>query len=105
MELFWQPWRPQFGQRVRLRLSGECERVWPCCNAEDKVVGHPEVVGGATGTVTFCPAHINCASKYPDHPYLVRLDQTVMCPHGQAIVAAHFAALELDPLDDEEPTG
>lgn len=77
--IYWQPWRPETGQRVRTRISGECPKqyIWH---------GNAEEGSGLTGKV------VGNADGQPEgHPFLVRLDDS---PHY-----GFFAAIELEPLD------
>ena len=98
MSEFWEPWQPEIGQRVRIRLSAECNVSWCDDRYRD---GHPIEADGATGTVV---------KDRPDpplwgatHPYVVVFDEPIVAPlfadgresmwHGN-----YFAAIELEPI-------
>jgi len=92
-------WQREFkvGDRVRVRLSGECQMP---TDAFGKLigVGHPHISGECIGTVIPCPwlaqgcAH---AEKW-GHPYAVEFDGGIEVD-GQVWRGSHFAACELEP--------
>lgn len=98
----WEPWLPQVGDRVRVRLSGEC-RI-----EHDGEKGHPAVIDGATGVVTTLHAPLclivgTCLYADQGHGYFVDLDVPVSDLPDEPtnlLVGTHLAAIELEPLDD-----
>lgn len=85
-------WRPLLGDRVRVRQG--VGATFTC----DELPHHPEEQG-STGRVVAARAQPGA----PDHPYLVKLDRPYpRVRYGGAdapIVARHYAADELEPLD------
>jgi hypothetical protein len=80
----WEPWRPEIGQRVRVRLSEECN-----------LIGHAPAEDGAVGM------HIEVGREgEPDcHIYAVRFDPPLTAPR-RTIYATWYAAIELEPAHD-----
>ena len=85
-----EPWHPQLGDRVRIVLNGECQKVYGPLSRYGMggVIGHPEAEDGLIGTVS--PSN---HPSIPGHPYLVIFD------YGP-LTAIHYAACELEPLDE-----
>lgn len=75
------------GDRVRVRLSGEC----PFMRGEGEIVHAPEE-DGVTGTVD----RVTCPFT-PGHPIDVIFDTSYRL-NGQTWVGGCFAAAELEPL-------
>ena len=115
MSDIWEPWLPVIGQRVRIRLSAECQarmfeaRPSPWVRDDDLREmmrnrvdvanrfardewhdGHPDGVDGAEGTVT----DINRALDF-GHYYRVMFDETL---GPGAHIGGDFAAIELEPI-------
>lgn len=86
----WEPWTPEKGQRVRVKLSGECRGMyWPLVAG-----GHEPAMNGKEGRVY---------ATWPDrsgHNYLVILDEPVAV-EGFEKPLTHFqlSALEIEPLE------
>ena len=93
---FWEPWTPQVGQRVRVRISAECNIEYPpdadaVRFSGHAVFGHPSVLDGMVGKVIsgFYSHH---------HPYNVHFSDRyewldkLWCCHS-------FAAIELEPVE------
>lgn len=110
----WEPWRPEIGQRVRIRLSAECQSrgyhaAPPPSVSDDELremmrarvdvasryardewsTGHPDVVDGIEGSVT----DINRALDY-GHFYRVMFDVAI---GDGAFIGMDMAAIELEP--------
>lgn len=95
---FWQPWQPKIGQRVQIRLSGECNRNWQ--SEEPNAVGtpgHPPEVDRRTGTVVPQPGYD--PRVYPHHPICVWWDGDPIVVEGIPFRQGFFAACELEPLE------
>jgi len=107
----WEPWTPTIGQRVRVRLSGECQyrphiiRVPSLvCLGPATSGGHPPELDRAVGhiirssTAPMC----RCADRPPDedpHRYAVELTPWVYSRDGlKPCMGAYFAAIELEPI-------
>lgn len=88
------------GDRVRIRISAECCRVWPLGSWAMRlgVIGHPPEHDGLTGEVVD-------VSQGDDHPYLVDIDQptTFASDHDVTRRILRYAAVELEPLEDQCP--
>ena len=97
----WQPWTPQVGDRVRVRLSGECRREndpnSPLSGA-GVLEGHTLLRHGMTGTVDRLCRHSDCV-RY-GHVYTVILDEPIRLGDDE-YRADCFAAAELEPLEPE----
>lgn len=93
----WEPWQPKVGQRVRVRLSAECNMEYSPETrgvrvSKHPVFGHPDVLDGMVGKVISVGLYSN------HHPYSVHfmdryewLDE-LWCCHS-------FAAIELEPVE------
>lgn len=111
----WEPWMPTIGQRVRVRLSAECQVTAynaspPPSVSDDElremlvsrmdvaqryardewITGHPEVIDGAKGMVT----DINRALDF-GHYYRIMFDATI---EPGSFIGIDLAAIELEPL-------
>lgn len=100
----WEPWTPKVGDRVRVRLTGECPM--------HDVPNYPLRVHDMAGVILL--------DTREDHPFLVRQDaeasrevaqnghhwfvrfeRVVGIYFGQPINCDDFCASELEPLDGE----
>ena len=113
----WEPWRPEIGQRVRVRTSAECrvnayEATLPPGVDDDTlrrlmldrmdvanrfatdtwITGHPECVDGAEGIVT----DVRREAGMQGHYYHVMFGEAV---GPEAVVGIDMAAIELEPAD------
>lgn len=85
-EPVWEPWVPEVGQRVRVRLNGEC----PCphCGYSHTLANSPDIV-----TVTGVDGLAICKSCHRvvdnGHRFAVRADDGT---HGM------LAAIEMEPV-------
>jgi hypothetical protein len=93
----WEPWQPQVGQRVRLRLSPECS--W--CRPRQRWHGER----GTVTSIGEAPPDVSVpgsfSQRYFAHRYTVRLD----LPRADGFAAAYggsFAAAELEPVGADE---
>ena len=94
----WQPWTPKVGDRVRIRLSGECQaevQAGSPMHRAGMLSGHVPDEHGMTGTVDM----VNSREYVRDqHPYLVQFDRPLFlgndCSCGDL-----YAAAELEPLE------
>jgi hypothetical protein len=90
----YEPWSPRIGDRVRVRLSGECR--WDRDGAAKDDPGHDLIWDRRLGTVV----EIHRSAWQLGHDYLVALDA---CPGGEPHEPSGphgdwFAAVELEPL-------
>jgi hypothetical protein len=100
-----EPWRPKVGDRVRVRLNGECRVTFTAYGANDLIPrysrhdGHHIAEDGQHGTVQLWPSPIaSCAS----HPYFVRFDSPIpMDDSDGRLHGSIYAACELEALTDE----
>jgi hypothetical protein len=96
---YYEPWVPAVGQRVRVRLSGECRTPPHPESAAARVgnVGHAPWTDGITGVV------MSDDNPYmgEGHRFLVAWDESYWYAQ-QWCTSAAYAAVELVPLDDEE---
>lgn len=92
---FYEPWTPEEGTRVRVRLSGECpfERQVPTTSHEAHHVLEAE---GVTGVVIPCPTGAGCAFAEKGHRFVVKFDHEIKAAQFFAM-HEHYAATELEP--------
>ena len=96
----WEPWLPKVGDRVQVRLRGECPHTldlkWghtgchmPCANGATGVVGgigqRSDATRGHRYTVYFNEP-VRCHNDHPD------------LRHNCYAMEGHYAAIELEPL-------
>ena len=108
MSAIWEPWVPVEGQRVRVRLSGECRATmayWKT-TADDpwssdetlKAVGHDPREDGAVGEVSLDDGPDEPTNTFDAHRFLVYFDQPVCVTEANCAQASVFyAAAELEP--------
>ncbi len=114
MSEIWEPWRPEIGQRVRVRLSAECktechgaappptvsddelrtmmragEDVSTKYYRDEWIAGHPEGFDGARGMIVSIDRQAGMAG----HFYRVMFDETV---EPGAYIGGDLAAVELE---------
>lgn len=112
----WEPWVPEVGQRVRVRLSAECrtefevarlagqmtddearrrtlagQDVFAFEDEDESFTTHPNHIDGVTGVVGL----IDRSPDSDGHFYRVLFDVKLM---PDAIVGAHLSAAELEPV-------
>lgn len=101
----WEPWQPVEGQRVLIRLSGECQyhRAW------EKEAVTPE---GKIGKVLLDTRSIqDGATGIQGHPWCVVFDEPVYAFSAWGVGApitfrtGNFATLEMEPLHEEADRG
>lgn len=87
------------GAKVRVRLRGECDREnMPGSHyQENGIRGHALWLDGKTGVIS--EPYLGHPSPYPSHPYFVRWDEPYLIEERRA-VGEHFAAAELEPLEE-----
>jgi hypothetical protein len=96
---YWEPWQPKIGDRVRVRLSGECNVIGP--GREDpfspvaSAMAHPAHQDGVVGIVTQC--HSACTGGGA-HAVGHHIRVEYLHPRGWRHMG-HFAACELELLD------
>lgn len=97
-EEYWEPWHPEIGQRVRIRLHGECQlKHLPNAMAPTHNLAHDKT----TGTIVpFTPRdNVNEAalenSRQQGHRFAVLFATPI---HGD--IGGHFAAIELEPIEE-----
>lgn len=93
---FWEPWRPELGSRVTIRYPGECNVDWGRVgDGWSENLGHPPEFDYQVGTV------FRVDTEYGAHKYAVVFDIPVPVGRkdGALCRGAHFAAIELEPID------
>ena len=100
----WEPWTPEFGQRVKIRLSAECPLLRAAPGEKETLTAwHSHSEDGMTGRVVKpTPGVWMPRMDLPAHKYLV--DVTPGSIHFQGCIsyaAAYFAASELDPVPED----
>lgn len=93
---FWEPWRPSLGDRVTVRYAGECNVDWGRIgDGLGENLGHPPEFDYRTGRV------FRVDPDYGAHCYAVVFDVPVSVARkgGIPCMGAHFAAIELEPID------
>lgn len=104
---FYEPWQPQIGQRVRVRLSGECQWKYPEIGLTGGF-GHAPEMDGRTGVIRKhpCPDMERVAhdAQVDGHGYNVQFDGELIT-YELAIehvwLSQCFAAIELEPVSDD----
>jgi hypothetical protein len=102
---------PKVGDRVRIRLSGECEFEYP-----DTGLKHHPGLDGAIGVIDDRPLwgihRCRHTDHDPSHRYTVTFEPAAVVEEGyrfrRTVLAQCFAAIELVPLaadDDAAPAG
>ncbi len=93
-----EPWQPKVGDRVRVRLSAECNLKWSTVGlSSGRDYGaqrHAPEVDGVVGSVVEQPAFTNAP---PGHPYPVRYDKPLWVGFNH-VAGGNYAASELEPL-------
>lgn len=104
---YWEPWQPQVGQRVRVRLRGECPYSVNTAFQQRGHEGcHSPCADGVVGTVAstqFAARGLDTAHHY-QVALLVECRRDHEIPQGQKPCYAdwgHYAAIELIPVDTE----
>ncbi len=95
----WAPWQPKVGDRVRVRLSGECRIECLPLSPQGMagLLGHPNTVNGQVGTII---AGELAYYVHRGHPYKVQFDDPFQW-NGRAWPSTHLAAVELEPLEEQ----
>jgi hypothetical protein len=97
-QAYWEPWTPKIGDRVRVRLSGECNVSGPVRETPSSPIvhgpGHPAYQNGIEGTVTFCDPKCTGGGAHATG-HRVRVDY--LHPSGW-LHHGHFAACELEKI-------
>jgi hypothetical protein len=95
MSDFWELWQPKVGDRVKVRLSGECDFRRTVHAQSDPqrrfTIPHFQQTDGEIGVVLL----VKATSRHRwSHPYFVGLNSLIgrVVPAGDA-----FAAIELEP--------
>lgn len=99
-----EPWDPKIGDRVRVRLNGECQVPlwrWSPLGVQSMNETHDHREHGQIGTVNQHPDWARQAVLL-GHPYAVWFDQPIRINTG-LLVGACYAACELEPLDKVLP--
>ncbi len=98
-----EPWHPKPGDRVRVRVNGECTHSGP---VEAMLTGdflaeggpHEEIEDGRPGVVVILPS---TDASDVTHPYAVTYDEPFWSERDQLLIrGAHYAAAELEPLEE-----
>jgi hypothetical protein len=109
----WEPWRPEIGQRVRVRVSAECQaggvatrapmsnralrdliesggdaNGWGVASPQE---GHESEIDGVEGTVIAIDRRVEHG-----HYYRVWFDKPIM---PMVLLGLDLAAIELEPVD------
>lgn len=97
---YWESWTPKIGDRVRVRLNGECRVDWRShdvqMTSKGLVQGHQLVEDGRLGTVSDCGEGFPCPHTKPmGHEYGIEYD-TPMDALGIVWAGGHYAAGELE---------
>ncbi len=88
-----EPWTPKVGDRVRVRISGECNRPnhWDSwANDLGVKTGHLPICHGMTGIV------FRIDARDDQHSYAVEFFDPL--PWTEPFAADRFAAIELEPI-------
>lgn len=105
----WEPWVPAEGDRVRVRISGECRATLAYDTGRDGLLsevfvdrlGHSPTEDGAVGEVIIVEQWFDSGdSAHDTHRFMVEFDEPVavdVVDHPQT--CHYFAACELIPLE------
>ena len=101
----WEPWTPQIGQRVKIRLSAECPLLRAAPGQKETLtVWHSHSEDGMIGRVVKpTPGVWMPRMDLPGHPWLV--DFFPGSVHFQGCIsfgATYFAAPELEPVPEDD---
>ncbi len=99
-------WTPKVGDRVRVRLSPECQFRYLRAARDNKPisvnVGHAPEEDGATGTVIDLASHgLGWARPKASHPFTVDFDTRITLSDCY-LIGSSYAASELEPLDSPD---
>lgn len=103
-EQSWEPWTPQLGQRVRVRLSGECREHFTAYQDDTpyfRPVPHYAEEDGRVGAVTEVRQDEQGHRFYVDFEEPFRLRRRYELFRGWVsprLMGACYAAIELEPL-------
>ncbi len=104
----YRPWRPKVGDRVRVRLSPECDwntRTTDMFTGRKMATGgpHDDEEDGRVGTVDQLRYEAPLSEREAEetHPYAVTFDDPYWSVRDRLLIqGAHFAASELEPLEE-----
>lgn len=98
-DAYFEPWTPKIGDRVRVRLSGECQYSVRLGTSGPAIQGHSAGEDGVTGTVIEWPlaAWMRVGQG---HDFAVEYDGPIES-EGLTMRGAEYAACELEPLDGD----
>lgn len=94
---YWEPWKPEVGQRVRVRLSGECNFKGEPASACEEFGGHWAETNGHVGKVVEIDGSDILSEQ--GHRYLVHFPRLFRLPSGEHFNCSDFAAIELEPVE------
>lgn len=101
---FWEPWQPVVGQRVRVRLNAEC-RVKPEEDSPDsdlQIVGHHDDEDGSIGQIKAIFTEMESPLLVEQgHRFGVWWDGGMRKRGADWVLGNVYAAIELEPLDEE----
>jgi hypothetical protein len=103
---FWQPWQWKVGDRVRVRLSGECQLEYHDLSPAKRIAGicngHLSAEDGLTGTVVEYgnSPDIHAFAVKQGHPYSVQWDRNIRTGRFHW-GGSNYAAAELEPNHDQ----
>lgn len=111
MSGYWEPWRPEVGQRVRVRLSPECDRRQRHHDTGTGRItrgplGHYAVEQGRCGVVVACAPEMcgEYGRDHAGHDVHVIYDQPFeieMAGGAKAeAIGQAYAVVELEPLEE-----
>ena len=103
---FWEPWQPKIGDRVRVRLNGECRFETSGFNRygvpSKRYPTHREWENGKTGTVIPCrfiTSHGFCSHASDGRGHWIVVQYDIVEDHPDInTIAGHYAAVELEPI-------
>jgi hypothetical protein len=97
-------WTPKVGDRVRVRLNGECQVLMQQFDQDNgyKPIpvdpgGHFTAEDGRTGRIVPIDPRIHVEVEPEAHPYVVKFDRPIPMGNGLYCFASPFAACELEP--------
>jgi hypothetical protein len=97
--VYWEPWTPKVGDRVRVRLSPECRHERQSSSTREMIGSHIPEENGRVGTVAPWPNPT--WPRRNGHDICVVFDVPIAVTAWRHFYGCAFAAIELVPLDAE----
>lgn len=95
-----EPWQPQIGDRVRVRLNGECQAAFVSRFGTGQAFGTSSHIAESDGEIGTVSVFGELLISNPDHPFTVEFDKLIWsASEASFFFGAAYAACELEPLE------